>query len=53
MAIGVKDPVLGLPVMENLRRSIRSCPEPYLVEQGGHFLQEWGEEVARWFLSKT
>lgn len=46
MAIGVKDPVLGLPAMQELRRAIRNCPEPYLVEQGGHFLQEWGEEVA-------
>jgi pimeloyl-ACP methyl ester carboxylesterase len=46
MAIGMKDPVLGPPVMRALRKSIRNCPEPYLVEQGGHFLQEWGEEVA-------
>ena len=47
MAIGVKDPVLGLPVMTELRKSIRGCPEPHLVQNGGHFLQEWGEEVAR------
>lgn len=53
MAIGMKDPVLGPPVMRELRKSIRNCHEPYLVEQGGHFLQEWGEEVAQWFLSKT
>ena len=53
MAIGMKDPVLGAPVMHALRKSIRNCREPYLVEQGGHFLQEWGEEVARWFLTKT
>jgi haloalkane dehalogenase len=46
MAIGVKDPVLGLPVMRALRESIRGCPQPYLVEGGGHFLQEWGDEVA-------
>ncbi|HEX6266812.1 MAG TPA: haloalkane dehalogenase [Burkholderiales bacterium] len=46
MAVGVKDPVLGLPVMENLRLSIRGCPDPYLIREGGHFLQEWGEEVA-------
>ena len=46
MAIGVKDPVLGPPVMTELRKSIRGCPEPYLVRNGGHFLQEWGEEVA-------
>lgn len=53
MAIGMKDPVLGPPVMRALHKSIRNCREPYLVEQGGHFLQEWGEEVAQWFLSKT
>jgi pimeloyl-ACP methyl ester carboxylesterase len=47
MAIGVKDPVLGVPVMTELRKSIRGCPEPHLVQNGGHFLQEWGEEVAR------
>jgi pimeloyl-ACP methyl ester carboxylesterase len=46
MAVGVRDPVLGLPVMEDLRLSIRGCPDPYLVREGGHFLQEWGEEVA-------
>jgi pimeloyl-ACP methyl ester carboxylesterase len=46
MAIGVKDPVLGLPVMTELRKWIRGCPEPYRVENGGHFLQEWGDEVA-------
>jgi hypothetical protein len=49
----MKDPVLGEPVMRALRGSIRNCREPYRVAQGGHFLQEWGEEVTRWFLSKT
>ena len=53
MAIGAKDPVLGPPVMHELRGWIRNCREPLLVENGGHFLQEWGEEVARWFLSRT
>ena len=53
MAIGAKDPVLGAPVMHELRWSIRNCAEPLLVENGGHFLQEWGEQVARWFLSQT
>lgn len=47
MAIGVQDPVLGVPVMQALRREIRGCPEPLLVEQGGHFVQEHGEAVAR------
>jgi haloalkane dehalogenase len=46
MAIGVKDPGLGMPVMTHLKESIKRCPEPYLVQEGGHFLQEWGEHVA-------
>ena len=53
MAIGATDPVLGLEVMRQLRRWIRGCHEPLVVENGGHFLQEWGKEVTRWFLSKT
>jgi pimeloyl-ACP methyl ester carboxylesterase len=53
MAIGMQDPVLGPPVMRELRKSIRNCREPYTLAQGGHFLQEWGEEVATWFLSTT
>lgn len=47
MAIGAKDPVLGPPVMNALRKCIRNCPEPYVHAEGGHFLQEWGGEVAR------
>jgi len=46
MAIGAKDPVLGPPVMQGLRNIIRGCPEPYLHAEGGHFLQEWGDEIA-------
>ena len=52
MAIGAKDPVLGLPAMQLLRSWIRNCPEPLVLEDGGHFLQEWGDEVAQWFLSR-
>jgi haloalkane dehalogenase/tRNA(adenine34) deaminase len=47
MAIGAKDPVLGPPVMQALRKIIRGCPEPYIHAEGGHFLQEWGDDVAR------
>ncbi|WP_395684927.1 tRNA adenosine(34) deaminase TadA [Caenimonas koreensis] len=47
MAVGVQDPVLGPPAMQALRESIKGCPEPMLVEQGGHFVQEHGEEIAR------
>ncbi len=46
MAIGAKDPVLGPPVMRALHKVIRNCPEPYMHPEGGHFLQEWGEEIA-------
>ena len=47
MAVGMQDPVLGPPVMAALRADIRRCPMPMEVKQGGHFLQEWGEPIAR------
>ena len=47
MAIGAKDPVLGLPVMRSLQQVIRGCPEPMVLDQAGHFVQEHGEAVAR------
>lgn len=47
MAVGMKDPVLGPPAMAFLRKIIPNCPPPYEVAGGGHFLQEWGEDVAR------
>lgn len=47
MAIGLHDPVLGAPVMEQLRQSIRGCPEPLYIGEGGHFLQEVGEPIAQ------
>jgi haloalkane dehalogenase len=47
MAIGGSDPVLGPPVMNALRQQIRNCPEPMLIPEAGHFVQEWGEPVAR------
>lgn len=46
MAIGVADPVLGAPVMQGMRRYIRGCPEPMLLESAGHFVQERGEPIA-------
>ena len=52
MAVGARDPVLGPPVMQELRKVIRNCPEPYIHAEGGHFLQEWGEDVAREVLKK-
>jgi pimeloyl-ACP methyl ester carboxylesterase len=50
MAIGIQDPVLGPAVMHELRKYIKGCPEPYEVKDGGHFVQEWGIEIARYAL---
>ena len=47
MAVGMADPVLGPPVMAELRSQIRGCPAPLEIAGGGHFVQEWGEEIAR------
>jgi haloalkane dehalogenase len=45
MAIGAKDP--DLETMHALRSQIRGCPEPLVGTEAGHFVQEWGEPVAR------
>ncbi|MFI5446027.1 tRNA adenosine(34) deaminase TadA [Polaromonas sp. UC242_47] len=47
MAVGAQDPVLGLPVMRQLQQVIKGCPEPLVLEQAGHFVQEHGELIAR------
>ncbi len=47
MAIGAQDPVLGIPVMQDLKRIIRGCGEPLVIEQAGHFVQEHGELIAQ------
>jgi tRNA(adenine34) deaminase len=47
MAVGARDPVLGQPVMLALRQIIRGCPEPMVIDEAGHFVQEHGEAIAR------
>ena len=47
VAIGLKDPVLGPPAMQALRKVIRGCPEPLELAEAGHFVQEHGDIVAR------
>lgn len=47
MAVGDADPVLGPEIMAQLRAHIRGCPEPMMIAGGGHFVQEWGEPIAR------
>ncbi len=45
MAIGTADPVLG-SVMPTVHRRIRACPTPLVLPHAGHFVPEWGDEVA-------
>jgi pimeloyl-ACP methyl ester carboxylesterase len=47
MAVGMEDPVLGPGQMAKLRAVIRNCPPAMEIPEGGHFVQEWGEPVAR------
>jgi pimeloyl-ACP methyl ester carboxylesterase len=51
MAIGMQDPVLGAAVMHALHGSIRGCPQPLEIDEGGHFLQEWGGPIVSKALS--
>ncbi|MES3016056.1 MAG: haloalkane dehalogenase [Pseudomonadota bacterium] len=46
MAIGMRDPVLGEAPMRALQATIRGCPLPMEVAEGGHFVQEWGAPIA-------
>lgn len=47
MAIGAADPVINKAAMLRMHSLIRGCPEPLVVEEAGHFVQEWGEAIAR------
>jgi haloalkane dehalogenase len=47
MAVGAQDHVLTPAMMEQLRKVIHGCREPMMLEDAGHFVQEWGAPVAR------
>ena len=47
MAVGMQDPVLGPPMMEILREMIPRCPKPMEIKDAGHFVQEWGNIIAK------
>jgi tRNA(adenine34) deaminase len=47
MAVGAQDPVLGLEAMRSLQKLINGCPEPLILDNAGHFVQEQGEEIAK------
>jgi haloalkane dehalogenase len=38
--------VLGEAPMRALQKTIRGCPAPMEVAEGGHFVQEWGAPIA-------
>ena len=46
MAIGMKDKMLGPPVMNFMQGVINGCPTPMEVPEAGHFVQEFGDVVA-------
>jgi haloalkane dehalogenase len=46
MAVGMTDPVLGPAVMSELTGNIRDCPEPMQISKAGHFVPEWGADIA-------
>lgn len=46
MAIGKLDPVFSEGSMRALGSTIRGCPEPWVIENAGHFVQEHGAELA-------
>jgi len=46
MAIGMKDAILGEPAMMALKSVIKGCPEPLKIHEAGHFVQEYGVEIA-------
>ncbi len=45
MAIGAKD--ADVESTKALHSQIRGCPEPLVIAEADHFVQEWGEPVAR------
>lgn len=47
MAVGMQDPVLGPDVMTALRSRIHGCLPPLEIPDGGHFVQEKGDLIAR------
>jgi pimeloyl-ACP methyl ester carboxylesterase len=47
MAVGAADPVLGVEPMARLAQLINGCGDPLIIPGGGHFVQEWGEQIAR------
>ncbi len=45
MAVGMQDPVLGKDTMAVLNKMIKGCSDLYEIAEGGHFVQEWADEL--------
>ena len=43
----MKDTVLGETAMMGLKDVIKGCPDPLKIHDAGHFVQEYGVEVAK------
>ena len=52
MAIGMQDDMLGPEMMYKMKNLINGCPEPLEIPEAGHFVQEYGEIVAKEALKK-
>ncbi len=47
MAVGMKDEMLGPPVMAHMQQMIKGCPPPLEIDDAGHFVQEHGTLIAK------
>lgn len=46
LVAGAQDPVLGVPTMQALQRTVRGAPPLWVLPQSGHFVPEQGAAVA-------
>lgn len=46
LAWGKQDIVFLEKNMLEIKNIIRNCPAPLIIEEAGHFVQEWGDQVA-------
>ena len=46
LALGHQDPVIGIGQMEHLEQTIRGCAPIVHLPNAGHFVPEWGDQLA-------
>lgn len=47
LAVGAQDPMLWAEKMQQLEQTIQGCPAIVRLENAGHFVPEWGEQLAK------